>query len=73
MPRDGGRAAPPTTTEHPSHSIVNTQLKLINPAWAEEVRVIEDELPEYLYAFPPKEAASLHDVLYAGTDLFEET
>lgn len=57
----------------PSHSIVNTQLKLINPAWAEEVRVIEDELPEYLYAFPPKEAASLHDVLYAGTDLFEET
>lgn len=56
----------------PSKSIVNTQVKLIKPEWAEEVRYIEENLPEYLYDFPDKDAADLHDVLYSGIDLFEE-
>lgn len=56
----------------PAKSIVNTQLKLIKPEWAEEVRYIEEQLPEYLYDFPRKEAADLKDVLYSGVDFFEE-
>lgn len=54
----------------PSTSMINTQLFHIKPEWQEEIKVIEEELSDYLYQFPEKDQVSVEDVLGLGVDFF---
>ncbi|MEE3487992.1 MAG: hypothetical protein VZT48_07830 [Bulleidia sp.] len=54
----------PKTHLDPAISINNTQNYLIKPGWAEEVKYIEKELPEYLYHFPYERQPKLEDTKF---------
>ena len=49
----------------PERSIKNTQVYRMNSAWAEEIRGIEQELPEYVYPFPYHSDTSASDLFDA--------
>ena len=44
---------------YPEKSIHNTQTFRLNPEWKKEVKVIEEKLKDYLYAFPYEKTPEL--------------
>lgn len=49
----------------PEKSIKNTQIFRLNPAWEREIRILEQELPEYIYDFPYLHETSINDLFDA--------